>query len=155
MSGAPAAGEGIGAAPGRGPGAAKGGPIDRAASDLHPAYFALVMATGIVSLAAWIQGYAVLARAMLWLNIAFFGALWVLTFLRLARHAARVRADLADHNKSVGFFTMVPAACVLGTQTLLIGGSTAAAWGLWGFGAAVWAVLTYGIFTILIVKPSK
>jgi len=152
MSGAPAAGGETAAPVGRG---GARGRLDRAASDLHPAYFALVMATGIVSLAAWIQGYAVLAWAMLWLNIAFFAALWLLTLLRLARHAASVRADLADHNKSVGFFTMVPAACVLGTQTLLIGGATTAAWGLWGFGAAVWAVLTYGIFTILIVKPSK
>ncbi|MCC6320816.1 MAG: tellurite resistance/C4-dicarboxylate transporter family protein [Phycisphaerales bacterium] len=147
MSGTPAAGGGAANA--------SSGPLDRAAADLHPAYFALVMATGIVSLAASIQGYAALARAMLWLNIAFFAALWVLTILRVARHRARLLADLADHNRSVGFFTMVPAACVLGTQTLLIGQWPAAAWGLWVFGAAVWALLTYGIFTILIVKPSK
>ena len=38
--------------------------IDRGVADLLPAYFALVMATGIVSLAAWIQGYAIIARAV-------------------------------------------------------------------------------------------
>lgn len=141
------------APPGRGPRAP--GPIDRAAADLHPAYFALVMATGIVSLAASIQGFAALARVLLWLNVVFFAALWALTLVRIARHTHRVRADLADHNRSVGFFTMVPAACVLGTQALLIGESPAAAWGLWVFGTAVCALLTYGIFTILIVKPSK
>ncbi|MFZ2875042.1 MAG: tellurite resistance/C4-dicarboxylate transporter family protein, partial [Phycisphaerales bacterium] len=139
--------------PERGPHPAR--PLDRAAADLHPAYFALVMATGIVSLAASIQGFAALARGLLWLNVAFFAALWALTLLRIARYRARVRADLADHNRSVGFFTMVPAACVLGTQMLLIAGSTAAAWGLWALGVILWALLTYGIFTILIVKPSK
>lgn len=136
-------------------GGRKRGPLDRAAVDLHPAYFALVMATGIVSLAAWIQGYAALARAMLWLNVVFFAGLWLLTLVRLARHGARVWADLADHNRSVGFFTMVPAACVLGTQALLIAKSPSTAWVLWVFGVTVWAFLTYGIFTILIVKVSK
>jgi len=129
--------------------------LDRAAAGLHPAYFALVMATGIVSLAASIQGFGTLARAMLWLNAAFFAALWGLTLVRLARHRARLRADLTDHNKSVGFFTMVPAACVLGTQVLLIQQAPAIAWGLWVFGAGLWALLTYGVFTTLIVKPTK
>ena len=141
------------APPGRGTG--EPGPIGRAAADLHPAYFALVMATGIVSLAASIQGFAAVALAMLWLNAVFFAALWALTLLRLARYRAKIRADLTDHNRSVGFFTMVPGACVLGTQALLIGASPAAAWGLWVLGAALWALLTYGIFTILIVKPNK
>ncbi len=153
MSGEPAAPAGPRLAPERGRRAH--GPLDRAAAGLHPAYFALVMATGIVSLAASIEGYAALARLMVWLNVLFFAALWMLTLLRLARHRSCVLSDLADHNKSVGFFTMVPAACVLGTQALLIAESPAAAWGLWVFGAAVWALLTYGIFTILIVKPSK
>ena len=52
-----------------------GSVLDRAAAGLHPAYFALVMATGIVSLAAWIQGSAVIARGLFWLNVVFFAAL--------------------------------------------------------------------------------
>lgn len=129
--------------------------IGNASADLHPAYFALVMATGIVSLAASIQGFGSLAIAMVWLNAMFFVVLWLLTLLRMARHRARVLADLSDHNRSVGFFTMVPAACVLGTQMLLISHIPAAAWGLWVLGVALWALLTYGVFTTLIVKPSK
>ena len=60
--------------------------IDRAASDLLPAYFALVMATGIVSLAAWVQGFAAIAHALFWLNLMFFFVLWGLTALRAIRH---------------------------------------------------------------------
>jgi len=138
-----------------GAGGAGGTVIDRAAAGLHPAYFALVMATGIVSLAAWVQGFAAIARGLFWLNLVFFGALWGLTSVRIVRHRARVVADLKDHNRSVGFFTAVPGACVLGSQALLIEGATGFAWALWIAGAALWLLLTYTIFTTLTVKATK
>ncbi|MCC6285490.1 MAG: tellurite resistance/C4-dicarboxylate transporter family protein [Phycisphaerales bacterium] len=145
-------------APPRGPAAA----IDRAASGLLPAYFSLVMATGIVSLAAWTVGVDMLgpwcghfARGLFWLNLVFFAALWALTLLRVARHRARLLADVSDHNRGVGFFTAVPAACVLGTQTLLIADSPGAAWALWGLGAFLWVLITYTVFTALTVKAVK
>lgn len=131
------------------------GVIDRAAAGLHPAYFALVMATGIVSLAASVQGFAVIARGLFWLNLVFFAALWGLTLVRIVRHRARVVADLKDHNRSVGFFTAVPGACVLGSEALLIEGATGFAWVLWIAGAALWLLLTYTIFTTLTVKAIK
>jgi tellurite resistance protein TehA-like permease len=129
--------------------------IDRAAADLLPAYFALVMATGIVSLAAWIQGFTMLARGMFWLNMAFFITLWGLTALRIARHWPRLRADVSSHSRGVGFFTAVPAACVLGTQALLIEEFAALAWSLWIAGAALWVLVTYAVFTALTVKAEK
>jgi tellurite resistance protein TehA-like permease len=131
------------------------GGIDRAAAGLHPAYFSLVMATGIVSLAAWIQGYAPAAHALFWINLVFFGALWALTFIRIARHRARMVADLNDHTRSVGFFTAVPGSCVLGSEALLIQGAPAFAWTLWIAGVALWVLLTYTIFTALTVKAAK
>lgn len=157
----------VGATPSAAPGAASGlggagktegmggTVVDRAAASLHPAYFALVMATGIVSLAAWIQGFAPIARGLFWLNLVFFAVLWALTCVRLLRHRARVIADAKDHNRSVGFFTAVPGACVLGSQALLIEGATTFAWTLWIAGAALWVLLTYTIFTILTVKATK
>ena len=129
--------------------------IDRAAADLLPAYFALVMATGIVSLAAWIQGFAMLARGMFWLNLAFFITLWGLTALRILRHWPRLRADVSSHTRGVGFFTAVPAACVLGTQALLIQEASTLAWSLWIAGAALWVLVTYAVFTALTVKVEK
>ncbi|CAG0973138.1 putative membrane protein [Phycisphaerales bacterium] len=138
-----------------GTGVGRGTVVDRAAAGLHPAYFALVMATGIVSLAAWVQGFAAIARGLFWLNLVFFAALWGLTLVRIARHRARVVADLKDHNRSVGFFTAVPGACVLGSQALLIQGATSLAWTLWIAGATLWVLLTYTIFTTLTVKATK
>jgi len=152
---APAGGAGGAPGPVSGTGATAWGGIDRAAAGLHPAYFALVMATGIVSLAASVQGFAAIARGLFWLNLVFFGALWALTFVRIVRHRARVIADLKDHNRSVGFFTAVPGTCVLGSQALLIEGATGFAWVLWIVGAVLWLLLTYTIFTTLTVKAIK
>lgn len=122
---------------------------------LHPAYFALVMATGIVSIASHLLGLGMLATPMFALNIAFYAAVWILTILRVVRHRDQVVADLLHHGRSVGFFTMVAATCVLGSQALVIGGSHRAATVLWVIGVVLWAILTYGIFTLLMVKASK
>ncbi|MBZ0236813.1 MAG: tellurite resistance/C4-dicarboxylate transporter family protein [Deltaproteobacteria bacterium] len=122
---------------------------------LHPAYFALVMATGIVSVACHLHGWTTVARALFYLNLGFYPALWLLTLARVVRHRGRVAADFLHHGRSVGFFTTVAATCVLGSQCLLVGDSFRAASALWFAGIALWAVLTYAIFTIITVKPDK
>src|SRR4029078_7464155 len=80
---------------------------------LHPAYFALVMATGIVSIAAKLLEVPYVPRALLWINILAFITLWILTILRIARYPKDVFADLIDHQRGVGFFTAVAATSVL------------------------------------------
>jgi tellurite resistance protein TehA-like permease len=122
---------------------------------LHPAYFALVMATGIVSIAAQLTGFPIIAFALFVLNVAFYATLCVLTGVRVARHRAHVVADLLDHGRSVGFFTAVAATCVLGSQFLLLGGLWQVAAALWFTGIALWALITYGVLTVLTVKTEK
>jgi tellurite resistance protein TehA-like permease len=124
-------------------------------ADLHPAYFAMVMATGIVSVAAHLLGLRRTGLALFWLNIAFYIAVWALMLARTLRYPARVRADLMHHGRCVGFFTAVAATCVLGSQALLIGGRWNIAAALWVVGIALWAGLTYTIFTIMTVKSLK
>jgi tellurite resistance protein TehA-like permease len=124
-------------------------------ASMHPAYFALVMATGIVSLAGHVVGLDVVADGLFALNLGLYPALWILTLVRLVRHRARVVEDLLHHGRSVGFFTTVAATCVLGSQCLLVGDAFRAAFALWVVGIALWAVLTYAIFTILVVKTEK
>ncbi|HEU5182465.1 MAG TPA: tellurite resistance/C4-dicarboxylate transporter family protein [Candidatus Polarisedimenticolia bacterium] len=126
-----------------------------AVATLHPASFALVMATGIVSIACRLQGYAMLAGALFAANLVFYLALWGLILLRLARYRDRLAADLQHHGRSVGFFTMVPATCVLGSQTWILGAAWLPAAALWGLGITLWAGLTYSIFTVLTVKQTK
>jgi tellurite resistance protein TehA-like permease len=122
---------------------------------MHPAYFALVMATGIVSLACELTGLHVLALALFVLNLAFYPALWILTIARALRHRDRMIADVQHHGRAVGFFTTVAATCVLGSQCLILGDSVAAATGLWIAGILLWAGLIYGVFTILTIKAEK
>jgi len=122
---------------------------------MHPAYFALVMATGIVSLACELTGMHAIAVALFALNVAFYPLLWILTIVRVIRYRDRVIADLKHHGRAVGFFTTVAATCVLGSQCLIIGDAVTAATALWIAGIVLWAVLIYGVFTILTVKAEK
>jgi tellurite resistance protein TehA-like permease len=124
-------------------------------AELHPAYFALVMATGIEGIATHLLGLRVVAAALLALNPLLYVALWVLTGLRLLRHRDRVRADFLHHGRAVGFFTTVAATSVLGSQFAVVAKNTSVATGLWAFAVFLWASLTYTIFTILTVKPDK
>ncbi|MFL5428765.1 MAG: tellurite resistance/C4-dicarboxylate transporter family protein [Myxococcales bacterium] len=122
---------------------------------LHPATFALVMATGIVSIACELNGLRPIAIALLVLNCVFYVAVWVLTVLRAVLHRDRLIADFLDHGRSVGFFTTVAATCVLGSQLLIVGGFVRAAIVLWCVGVVLAFVLTYTIFGILTVKEQK
>lgn len=122
---------------------------------LHPASFAMVMATGIVSIACELLGWPSVAAALLWINVALYATLTVLTLWRIGRFPDRVAADLRHHGRAVGFFTMVAATCVLGNQALLIAGAWRAAAALWFCGVVLWAGVTYTVFTVLTVKAEK
>jgi len=122
---------------------------------LHPAYFALVMATGSVSIATHVLEMPFVPQALFALNIVFYPSLWVLTLVRVRRHRARFVADLAHHGRAVGFFTMVAATCVLGSQSLVIAEAPTVAFCLWVLGIALYVVLVYTIFAILTVKEQK
>lgn len=124
-------------------------------ANLHPAYFALTMATGIISIACHLLGFGRLAQALFALNIVFYPTLWVLTVSRIMRHRERVLEDLFHHGRSVGFFTTVAATCMLGSQTLLVGKLPQVALILWCVGIGLWVLLTYSIFTIITIKPEK
>jgi tellurite resistance protein TehA-like permease len=123
--------------------------------ELHPAYFALVMATGIVSIASQLVGIPVVPKVLFGLNLAFYPTLWALTLARFLRHRPRFVADLSHHGRAVGFFTMVAGTCVLGSQCLLVGSMRTVAFWLWVLGILLYVVLIYFVFTALTVKREK
>ena len=90
---------------------------------LHPAYFALVMATGIVSIACLTFGLHELARALFVINVVAYGALWALYLARAVFFRAQFVADWLSHRRGFGFFTMVAATNVLGSQFFMLGGN--------------------------------
>jgi tellurite resistance protein TehA-like permease len=122
---------------------------------LHPASFALVMATGIVSIACALLGPPALARALLLVNVAFYAALWILTLARVAFFRPLFVGDLLHHGRAPGFFTTVAATCVLGSQMLLIAEAWRVAAALWALGVLLWALVTYTVFTALTVRAEK
>ena len=93
-----------------------GSPFVQGIATLNPAYFAMVMATGIVSIACHLLDMRWLALPLFWLNILAYVVLVTLTGARLAMFPQAFFADLIDHKRGVGFFTMVAATCVLGSQ---------------------------------------
>ena len=122
---------------------------------LSPAYFGMVMATGIVSIAAHMLDLAWLARALYALNCLFYVGIWVLYLLRMTWHPHAFFGDLADHLRGPGYFTAIAASGVLGSQTLLLYGHVGGAFALWCVAVVLWPMLTYAIFTVLTVKESK
>jgi tellurite resistance protein TehA-like permease len=115
-------------------------------ADTSPAYFGMVMATGIVSLAAQLLGMPDVAQALFQLNIVAYAVLWLLTVLRMTRHRLRFFGDMVDHLRGPGFFTIVGGTSVLGSQFVLLRADYGAATMLWVAAIVLWVLLTYTIF---------
>jgi tellurite resistance protein TehA-like permease len=122
---------------------------------LHPAYFALVMATGIVSIAAELLRIAVVPAVLLAVNVVAFVVLWAATAIRVARYPKDVGADLIDHQRGVGFFTAVAATSVLGSQLVIVAKQERFAFVFWVATLLLWLALVYTVFTGLTVKETK
>ena len=123
--------------------------------NLQPAYFALVMATGIISIAALDFELAWLAFALFAISATAYAVLMVLTVARAFRYPRLLFADMTDHRLGPGFFTTVAASSVLGSEVLLISGNVAIASLLLGITIVLWVALTYTIFTAFTVKQDK
>src|SRR5215475_4884940 len=120
-----------------------------------PGYFALVMATGIVSLAAHFLGHEYIGQALLWLNVCAYVVLWVVTGMRFVCYRAQLIDDLTHHARGVTFLTKVAATCVLGTQFAVLTPFISVAIGLWFVGLGLWVVLLYTFFTAVTVREPK
>ena len=121
----------------------------------HPAYFAMVMATGIVSIACELKGWGWLARALFIINAPAYAVIWILSIARIALHRTAFLSDLMDHGRGVGFFTTIAGTCVLGSQFLVLYQARHIALALWCVGVVLWVVITYTIFTLLTVRREK
>ncbi|AWV90061.1 tellurite resistance/C4-dicarboxylate transporter family protein [Bradymonas sediminis] len=120
--------------------------------DWPPAYFALVMATGIVSIACQLLDMHLLAKGLYGLNWVFYAALWVIAGARLIKYPRQMSADLFSHSRAVGFFTWVAATGVLASQSLLVVNWPSIAVVLWWVTIFLWLGFTYSVFTALTIK---
>ncbi|WP_343883630.1 tellurite resistance/C4-dicarboxylate transporter family protein [Rhodanobacter caeni] len=110
---------------------------------LDPGCFALVMATGIVSIDVGQHGMTALARALFGLNLLAYAALLLMSALRLRWFPRELLADFVSPGRGAGFLTLAAATCVLGSQCLLVVRLPRLADGLLLAGAVSWAALVY------------
>ncbi len=131
------------------------GKIGNAAANLFPGYFALVMATGIISIAAFLLNMKPIAWGLLVVNLIAYLVLGLLLLIRLVSFFTRVAADIADHVRGPGFFTVVAGTCVLGSQLLIVAGWTKPAAVLWMVGLLLWLLIMYSFFALVTVRENK
>lgn len=130
-------------------------PLQQMLADLSPAYFALVMATGILAVACRLQQIRVIPDVLLVINVIAYAVLWMLTLLRLLHHPRRFFQDFCSHQRGAGFFTTVAATSVLGTQLVVQLDQMEVAYALWWFAVILWLVLIYAVFTAFTVRREK
>ena len=92
-----------------------------AVAGLTPGYFALVMATGIVSVGLHLENRDAASWLLLVLSGAAFLVLLVLTAWRFAVFRDAVVEDFTDPRRGFGFFTFVAGTNVLGVRLGLEG----------------------------------
>ena len=123
--------------------------------DFFPGYFALVMATGIVSLAMHFEDFPLLPGVLLWLNVIFYVVLWGITVLRFAWFRSALIGDLIHHARGVTFLTTVAGTAVLGVQFAILTPFLTVAAGLWVLAFLLWILLIYTFFAAVTVAEPK
>jgi tellurite resistance protein TehA-like permease len=81
----------------------------RTVENLFSGYFALVMATGIISIACFLMEMKTISLVLLAINVFAYAILWLLLLLRFVFFFSRIKADINDHLRGPGFFTVVAA----------------------------------------------
>jgi tellurite resistance protein TehA-like permease len=134
---------------------AKPNALARVAADLFPGYFALVMATGIISIACFLLAMRTISLVLLVINVIAYFVLCLLLLIRLLFFFSRVKADINDHVRGPGFFTVVAGTCVLGSALLIVLDRYRPAMVLWFAGIVLWVLIMYAFFTAVTVSENK
>ena len=122
---------------------------------LFPGYFALVMATGIIAIAAKQQKIDWLADSFYAVAAASYAVLTVLVVIRLVAYPQRLIADLTSHAKGFGFLTIVAGTNVLASASALIHGWWTLAEVLWWCSLPLYVVLVYTTLISDVLRRDK
>ena len=119
---------------------------------LHPAYFAMVMSTGIISIASNLLGFTGIAYALFYINIVAYAILLPFQTIRALMYWDNLYKDLCNPKLSLVFFTTVAATNVLGAQFITIVNQPEIAKIFWYFGIFLWVSISLVAFTALFIK---
>lgn len=131
------------------------GTITNEIKNLFPGYFALIMATGIVSIAAYLLKIPYVGEALFYINIIAYCTLWLLLIIRLTCYFQLFLKDISNHSRSPGFLTIVAGTNILGSQFIIIQQNYQAAALLYYLGFILWLILIYSFFIMITVKRGK
>lgn len=128
------------------------GVIRNTIKTFHPAYFAMVMSTGIISIASNLLGFSGIAYVLFFLNIFAYAAILSLQILRARMFWDNLYKDISNPRLSLVFFTTVAATNVLGAQFVSVINQPEVAKIFWYFGIFLWTVVSLSTFSILFIK---
>ena len=126
--------------------------MTHAVEGFTPGYFALVMATGIISVGLALTGHDRLSAALAVLGVVAFALLVCLTLWRLAAYRHAVREDFMDPRRAFGFYTTIAATNVIGVRLAMDGRPQVTA-GLLVVAGVLWLVLGYVIPWTAVLGP--
>ena len=118
---------------------------DAGIAALTPGYFALVMATGIVSIGMRTNEWHTVSLTLLVIAAVSYVVLVALNIIRVIRHPAQMADDFADPGRAFGFFTFVAATDVLGSRLSQETGFHGIAVSLLLLASIAWIVLGYTV----------
>jgi tellurite resistance protein TehA-like permease len=122
--------------------------LTRAIESLHPGNFAMVMATGIISMALSAQGYAELATIFGIVAVLTWGVLIILCAIRVVKFHKAVLIDLTTPRMVFSYFTLVAATNIVGMLAFENGFDDFAIT-CWFIAFVFWGLLLYLAFSIL------
>lgn len=123
--------------------------------NLHPASCDIVMATGILAIAAGYDGMAPLALGLTYLNIALLVTLLAANLARLVWYRAALLEDLHGFERGPGFFTVVAGIAIVGSELLTTLHEPELARVAWIASLVLWAGFNYTIFIEITINENK
>jgi tellurite resistance protein TehA-like permease len=128
--------------------------VARAVEGLTPGYFALVMASGIISTGMRLEGFPLFSAVLLIVCAMAFVVLLTLTTWRFVCYRGAVREDFMDPRRAFGFFTFVAGTNVLGVRLGMEGWHVATGL-LLVLSVSVWLVLGYVVPWTAVLGPQQ
>jgi tellurite resistance protein TehA-like permease len=129
--------------------------IFKIAERFSAAYFAFTMATGIVSIAAYLMGMNQIAWLLFQLNKAAFILLLLLLLSRLIYFPLRLVREITAPDRGPAAFTVVAGTCLLGSQFIILSRDYTMGSLHWIAGSILWFFLIYAFFFRVIVQQDK
>lgn len=129
--------------------------LQKGIQTLSPAYFALAMSTGIISIASYLLGYVGISNFLFVINNIEFVILFLFFLLRLLFYFPDFKRDLSSHAEGAGFLTLIAAACILGVEYAMLRSDFGVTTALWYCALGAWIVLVYSFFILVTIKKKK